>query len=76
MEAADPIIKFVTPKLIEDEPKIEYITQLIIKKEKENYALKFGTKENDLVINVINENSKNIFYYQKFLVYQNLKIYL
>ena len=73
MEAADPIIKFVTPKLIEDEPKIDYITQLIIKKEKENYILKFGIKENNLLINIINENSKNIFYYQKIFSISELK---
>ena len=65
MEAAEPIIKLNTPESIKDESKIYFITQLIIKKEKEDYILKFGTKVNDLIIKVINENSKNIFYYQK-----------
>ena len=81
MEAAEPI-RFETPK----PNKIDFIEELIIKKEKEGYKIKLGIKENNLVIKVIPENSNDIIYYQQsytinelqnlskiFAVYETLK---
>ena len=66
MEAADPI-QFITPKQLLDNEKIEFIEELKVIKENENYKIQFGLKENknELTIRVISENSKDIYYFQQ-----------
>ena len=66
MEAADPI-QFITPKQNIENEKIDFIEELKVIKENENYKIQFGLKENknDLTIKVISENSKDIYYFQQ-----------
>ena len=63
MEAAEPI-KMETPKPNIDNTKIDFIEELKVKNENEEYKIQFGIKENDLAIKVVNCNSENIYYYQ------------
>ena len=66
MEAAEPI-QMNTPKPLIDNEKINFIEELKVIKENENYKIQFGLKENKnvLVIKVISENSKGIYYFQQ-----------
>ena len=64
MKAAKPI-QFETPKSILNKEKINFFEEIKIKKEKEEYKIQLGIKEDDLIIKVIPENSKDIFYYQQ-----------
>ena len=66
MEAAEPI-QFITPKHRLDNEKIDFIEELKVIKENENYKILFGLKENknELIIKVISEDSKDIYYFQK-----------
>ena len=63
MEPAAPI-KIETPKPSFEDDKIDFIEELLIKKENNEYKIQFGIKENknELSIRVI---SKDIFYYQQ-----------
>ena len=72
MEAAKPI-QIETPMPNIDNTKIDFIEELLIKKDKDNYKIQFGTKENNLIIKVISENSKELFYYQQFYSMNELK---
>ena len=72
MEAAEPI-QIETPMTSIDNEKINFIEELIIKKETKEYNIKFGTKENDLVIKVIPQDSKDIVYYQQYFTMNELK---
>ena len=72
MEAAEPI-HIETPMTSIDNEKINFIEELIIKKEAKEYNIKFGTKENDLVIKVIPQDSKDIVYYQQYFTMNELK---
>ena len=85
MEAAKPVY-FETPNKNQFNSKIDFIEELKIKNEKEEYIIIFGILENILVIKVVPENSKDIFYYQQsysltelkevsnvFAVYENIK---
>ena len=72
MEAAEPI-QIETPMTCIDNEKINFIEELIIKKEAKEYNIKFGTKENDLVIKVIPQDSKDIVYYQQYFTMNELK---
>ena len=65
MEAAEPI-KYETKKPILENTKIDFIEELSVKQEKEEYKIKFGIKDNYLAIKVENEISKNINYYLNF----------
>jgi len=65
MEAAEPI-KYETKKPILENTKIDFIEELSVKQEKEEYKIKFGIKANYLAIKVENEISKNINYYLNF----------
>ena len=71
MEAAKPI-QFITPKQSIDNEKIDFIEELNVIKEIEKYNIKFGIKENknELIIKVISEKSKDIYYFQ-----QNFNLY-
>ena len=72
MEAAE-LIQIETPMTCIDNEKINFIEELIIKKEEKEYKIKFGTKENDLVIKVIPQDSKDIAYYQQYFTMNELK---
>ena len=60
MDDAPPIL-METPKTYS---KIDYIEEITINKEKENYKIHFGIQGNDLLIKAESENTKNIYYYQ------------
>ena len=60
MDAAEPI-QIETPK---PNPKIDYIEEIMIKNEKENYKMHLGIQENCLLIKIEPEKQKNICYYQ------------
>ena len=60
MEDAPPIF-METPKTYS---KIDYIEEIMIKREKENYKIQLGIQGNDLLIKAESENTKNIYYYQ------------
>ena len=60
MEAAKPI-QVESPK---SNAKIELIEEITIKKEKENYKMQLGIQEDNLLIKVESEKSKNLYYYQ------------
>ena len=60
MDDAPPIL-METPKTYS---KIDYIEEITINKEKENYKINFGIQGNDLLIKAESENTKNIYYYQ------------
>ena len=60
MDDAPPIL-METPKTYS---KIDYIEEITINKEKENYKIHFGIQGNDLLIKAESANTKNIYYYQ------------
>ena len=60
MDAAEPI-QIETPK---PNPKIDYIEEIMIKNEKENYKIHLGIQENCLLIKIEPEKQKNTYYYQ------------
>ena len=60
MDDAPPIL-METPKTYS---KIDYIEEITINKEKENYKIHFGIQGNDLLIKAESENTKNKYYYQ------------
>ena len=64
MEAAEPI-QLITPKTIIDSQKVDFIEELTIKKEKDEYKIQFGESQNNLVIKVVNQSTKDLCYYQK-----------
>ena len=43
----------------------DFIDELEVKKENKIYKIQFGTNENDLIIKITSDISKNLFYYQK-----------
>ena len=59
MEASVPI-QFITPKQLLDNEKIDFIEELKVIKENENYKIQFGLIENknELTIKVISENGE------------------
>ena len=78
MEAAEPI-QFITTDVNFEEEKIDFIENILIKKENEEYKIKFGIikSKKKLVIKVTQENYKDLFYYQKnytILEFQNLSV--
>ena len=78
MEAAEPI-QFITTDVNFEEEKIDFIENILIKKENEKYKIKFGIikSKKKLVIKVTQENYKDLFYYQKnytILEFQNLSV--
>ena len=62
MDAAEPICA-ETPKSYYF--KIDYIEEITINNEKDNYKIQLGIKENDLLIKVESEKTKRIYYYQQ-----------
>ena len=60
MDDAPPIL-METPKTYS---KIDYIEEITINKEKENYKIHLGIQGNNLLIKAESENTKNIYYYQ------------
>ena len=58
-------IKLGNSKQIIDEANIFFIEELIVKKENEDYKIKFGIKGDILVIRVSQEKTIKKFYYQK-----------
>ena len=72
MEAAEPII-CETPKPAIEKEKIDFTEEINIKKEKDEYKIKFGVKRDDLIIKAFFENSKDIFYYQKTFTIRELQ---
>ena len=61
MEEAEPICE--TPEYNE---KINFIEELLIKGEQNEFKIELGKKEykKELIIRVTNENIKNVFYFQ------------
>ena len=65
------------PTPVVDNSIIDFIEESIIKKGHVIYNIKLGIKENGLVIRVVSENSKDMFYYQQhynLVELQNLSI--
>ena len=61
MEAAEQI-HLETPKSYS---KIDFIEEIIFNNEKDSYKMQLGIKENDLLIKVDSNKSKDIYYYQQ-----------
>ena len=61
MEAAEPI-HLETPKLCS---KIDFFEKIIVNNEKDNYKIQLGIIDDNLLIKVESEKSKNIYYYQQ-----------
>ena len=73
MEAAEPI-HLETPKLYS---KIDFFEKIMVNNEKDNYIIQLGIIDDNLLIKVESEKSKNIYYYQQcFSIYelQNISI--
>ena len=66
MEAAKPI-KFETPSESSIEEKIDFIEELTIKKNNEEYKVQFGIDKNKnyLVLKSFSDSSKNLIYFQQ-----------
>ena len=72
MEEAPPIIcESDKPKEVDNE--INFIEEIKFKQDNEEYNIKFGSKENDLIIKVVSESSKEIIHYQKYFSLYNLQ---
>jgi len=65
MEEEAPPIIYETDKPKEDDNEINFIKEVKIKQENEEYNIKFGLKGNDLIFKVISESSKEIIHYQQ-----------
>ena len=61
MEAAEPI-HLETPKLYS---KIDFYEKIMVNNEKDNYKIQLGIIDDNLLIKVESEKSKNIYYYQQ-----------
>ena len=72
MEAAKPI-QIETPISSVENTKINFIEELLIKKDKEEYKIQFGIINNNLAIKVSSEKSKDMFYYQQIYTINELK---
>ena len=72
MEAAKPI-QIETPIPSIDNTKINFIEELLLKKDKEEYKIQFGIINNNLAIKVSSEKSKDMFYYQQIYTINELK---
>ena len=74
MEAAEPV-KFMTPRKTELIYKINFIEELIIKKDREIYQLQFGIKENnnEMIIKVSSDNYHKAFYFQQSFTLEELQ---
>ena len=72
MEAAKPI-QIETPIPSVENTKINFIEELLIKKDKEEYKIQFGIINNNLAIKVSSEKSKDMFYYQQIYTINELK---
>ena len=68
MEDAEPIIY----ETKESNNEINFIEELKIKKENEEYKIQFGIKENNLVIKVSPENLIDMIYFQRFFTLNEL----
>ena len=68
MEDAEPIIY----ETKESNNEINFIEELKIKKENEEYKMQFGIKENNLVIKVLTENLLDMAYFQRFFTLNEL----
>ena len=67
MEEAPPIIcETDKPKEVDNE--INFIEEIKFKQDNEEYNIKFGAKENDLIIKVVSESLKEIIHYQKYII--------
>ena len=67
MEEAPPIIcETDKPKEVDNEIKL--IEEIKFKQDNEEYNIKFGAKENDLIIKVVSESLKEIIHYQKYII--------
>ena len=67
MEAPEPIkSEIITPN--KKNVNIDFIEELIVKNEKRKYRIHFGIiqNQNELVIRVSPEKSKDLFYFQHF----------
>ena len=61
MDAAEPI-HLETPKLCS---KIDFFEKIMVNNEKDNYKIQLGIIDDNLLIKVESEKSKNIYYYQQ-----------
>ena len=61
MDAAEPI-HLETPKLYS---KIDFFEKIMVNNEKDNYKIQLGIIDDNLLIKVESEKSKNIYYYQQ-----------
>ena len=66
MEAAEPI-QYETTKPNDDNSKIDFVEEMSINKEKKQYKILLGKKENkeELVIKVFSDEPEELFYYQQ-----------
>ena len=72
MEEAPPIIcETDKPKEVDNE--INFIEEIKFKQDNEEYNIKFGAKENDLIIKVVSESLKEIIHYQKYISLYNIQ---
>ena len=72
MEEAPPIIcETDKPKEVDNE--INFIEEIKFKQDNEEYNIKFGSKENDLIIKVVSESLKEIIHYQKYISLYNIQ---
>ena len=72
MEEAPPIIcESDKPKEVDNE--INFIEEIEFKQDNEEYNIKFGSKENDLIIKVVSESLKEIIHYQKYISLYNIQ---
>ena len=67
MEAAEPINNYETPNPSTDDSIINFIEELIIKKETGEYKIRIGTKgkTEELIIKVASLKMEDLFYYQQ-----------
>jgi hypothetical protein len=72
MEVPEPI-QFETQKTNFINDQIDFIEESLLKKENDEYKIQFGKKEDDLIIKVVSEKSKNILFYAEIFPISNLE---
>ena len=72
MEVPEPI-QFETQKTNFINGQIDFIEESLLKKENDEYKIQFGKKEDDLIIKVVSEKSKNILFYAEIFPISNLE---
>ena len=72
MDDAEPAICETFQQMIDNDEK-NYIEEIKIKDENDEYNVKFEAKENGLMIKVSPESLKNLMYYQQYYTLYNLQ---